>query len=89
MAVCHNLREKRHKTFKGFALKGKTSTGWFFGMKLHLIFNSKGEIIRLVVTPGNVNDRKPVPDMVTGITAKLIGDKGYLSKNLFHELTKI
>ncbi|MBA3814261.1 MAG: IS982 family transposase [Alphaproteobacteria bacterium] len=86
MAVCHNLREKRHKTFKGLALKGKTSTGWFFGMKLHVIFNTKGEIVRLVVTPGNVNDRKPVPDMVKGITAKLIGDKGYLSKNLFHDL---
>jgi hypothetical protein len=86
MAVCHNLREKRHKTFKGLAAKGKTSTEWFFGMKLHMIFNTKGEIIRLTITPGNVNDRTPVPHMVRALEAKLIGDKGYLSKKLFQEL---
>ncbi len=78
MAVCHNLREKRHKVFKELAAKEKTSTGWFFGLKLHMIFNTNGEIIRLSITKGNVNDRNPVPDMVNGITAKLIGDKGYL-----------
>ena len=86
MAVCHGLREKRHKTFKGLAAKGKTSTGWFFGLKLHLIVNTKGEIVRLVITPGNVDDREPVPDMMKGIVAKLIGDKGYLSKKLFQQL---
>jgi transposase len=86
MAVCHGLREKRHKTFKGLAAKGKTSTGWFFGMKIHLIINTKGEIVRLVITPGNVDDRKPVPDMMKDIVAKLIGDKGYLSKKLFQQL---
>ena len=86
MAVCHNLREWKHKVFKGLALKGKTSTGWFFGMKIHMIFNTKGEIARVVITPGNVNDRKPVPHMVKGLVAKLIGDKGYLSKRLFQEL---
>lgn len=85
-AVCHNLRERKHKTFKGLAAKGKTSTGWFFGMKLHMIFNTKGEIVRLTLTKGNINDRAPVPDMVKGLSAKLIGDKGYLSKKLFQEL---
>ena len=77
MAVCHNLRESQHKTFKGLAAKGKTSTGWFFGFKLHMIFNTKGDIVRLCITPGNVGDRTPVLDMMTGITAKLIGDRGY------------
>lgn len=86
MAVCHNLREKRHKVFKGLAAKGRTSTGWFFGLKIHLIFNTHGEIVRLAITPGNVNDKAPVIDMVKGITAKLIGDKGYLSRNLFQQL---
>ncbi|MBL0941556.1 MAG: IS982 family transposase, partial [Alphaproteobacteria bacterium] len=86
MAVCHNLRERKHKTFKGLAAKGKTSTGWFFGMKIHIIFNTKGEIIRLVITPGNVSDKKPVRHMVKGLKAKLIGDKGYLSKRLFQDL---
>ena len=88
MAVCHNLRERKHKTFKGFAAKGKTSTGWFFGMKLHMIFNTKGEIVRLTITPGNTNDRTPVPHMIKDLIAKLIGDKGYLSKKLFQQLFK-
>lgn len=88
MAVCHNLREKKHKVFKGLAAKGKTSTGWFFGLKIHLIFNTHGEIVRLAITPGNVNDKTPVIEMVKGITAKLIGDKGYLSRNLCQHLFK-
>lgn len=51
-AVCHDLRERKHKTFKGLAAKGRTSTGWFFGMKLHMIFNTKGDIVHLAITPG-------------------------------------
>jgi len=86
MAVCHNLRERKHKVFKGLAAKGRTSTGWFFGLKIHLIFNTRGEIVRLAITPGNVNDKTPVTDMIKGITAKLIGDKGYLSQKLFQQL---
>jgi len=86
MAVCHNLREKRHKVFKGLAKKGRTSTGWFFGFKLHFVFNTHGEIVRMQITSGNVNDRSPVLSIMKGISAKLIGDKGYLSKKLSAEL---
>jgi hypothetical protein len=86
MPVCHNLRERRHKVFKGLAKKGKTSTGWFFGFKLHFILNTFGEIVSMSVTGGNVNDRSPVMDLVKGITGKLIGDKGYISKTLSTEL---
>lgn len=86
MAVCHNLRINRHRTFEGLAMRGKTSTGWFFGFKLHMLFNTKGELVRLSITPGNVDDRTPVPDMLQGIMAKLIGDKGYLSQSLFEQL---
>jgi hypothetical protein len=84
--VCHTKREKKHKVFKGLAAKGKTSTGWFFGLKLHMIFNTRGEIVRLVITPGNSDDRAPVRDMVKGLIGKLIGDKGYLSQKLFEDL---
>jgi len=51
-----------------------------------LIFNTHGEIVRLAITPGNINDKTPVLDMAKGITAKLIGDKGYLSRKLFQQL---
>ena len=58
--------KKRHKVFKGLAKKGKTSTGWFFGFKLHFILNTFGEIVSMTITGGNVNDRSPVMDMVKG-----------------------
>ena len=86
MPVCHSKREKKHKVFKGLAAKGKTSTGWFFGFKLQMIFNTRGEIVRLMITPGNTDDRSPVRDMVRGLMGKLIGDKGYLSCKLFEDL---
>ncbi len=34
--------------------------GWFFGFKLHLIINDRGEILNFMFTPGNVDDRKPL-----------------------------
>jgi len=56
--------------------------GWFYGFKLHLIINEKGEILACQVTPGNVDDRKPIPKMTEGVTGKLFGDKGYISEKL-------
>jgi hypothetical protein len=45
LAVCHNARIHQHKVFQGLATLGKTSTGWFFGFKLHLVFNDHGELL--------------------------------------------
>lgn len=86
ITVCHIRREKSHKVFKGLAAKGCTSTGWFFGFKLHLILNTDGEIVRLIITPGNTSDLEPVLKLTEGLLGKLIGDKGYLSKSLFDQL---
>lgn len=88
LAVCKNPRIHSHKVFSGLAERGKTSTGWFFGFKLHLVFNDCGELLNLVLTPGNVDDRKPVPKLVRRLFGKLFGDKGYLSKKLFEELLR-
>jgi hypothetical protein len=88
LAVCKNPRIHAHRVFSGLAERGKTSTGWFFGFKLHLIFNDWGELLNLMLTPGNVDDRKPVPKMVRKLFGKLFADKGYLSKKLFEELLR-
>jgi hypothetical protein len=88
LAVCKNPRIHSHKVFSGLAARGKTSTGWFFGFKLHLIFNDRGELLNLRLTSGNVDDRKPVPQMVRKLFGKLFADKGYLSKKLFEELLR-
>jgi len=86
IAVCHNRRITRHRVFAGLAQRGKTSMGWFYGFKLHLIVNECGELIALQITPGNVDDRQPVPKLCRDLFGKLFGDKGYLSHALFREL---
>jgi len=84
--VCHNIRIPRHKVFEGIAKRGKSTMGWFYGFKLHLIINHKGEILGTKLTAGNVDDRKPVPEMAKGLFGKLYGDKGYVSKALKSKL---
>jgi len=88
LVVCKNPRIHSHKVFTGLAERGKTSTGWFFGFKLHLVFNDRGELLNLMLTPGNVDDRKPVPRMVRKLFGKLFADKGYISKSLHEELLR-
>jgi hypothetical protein len=85
---CHIRREKQHKTFKDLATKGHTSTGWFFGFKLHLIINDKGEILDFMFTQGNVDDREPLKsnNFHKRIFGKLFGNKGYIGKDLFEQL---
>jgi len=82
LCVCKNIRIPRHKTFVDEAGRGKSSTGWFYGFKLHLIINDRGEILSFCITPGNVDDRKPVPKLVKQLVGKLFGDRGYISKKL-------
>ena len=86
LTVCHVRRISSHRVFRKMAKRGKTSTGWFFGFKLHLVINEKGEILAFMLTAGNVDDRKPVPFLLDGLWGKCIGDKGYLSSKLFEEL---
>lgn len=60
--------------------------GWFYGFKLHLVINHKGEILATKLTAGNVDDRKPVPELVRDLWGKLYGDKGYVSQALGDKL---
>lgn len=84
--VCLNQRIASHKVFAGLAERGKTSTGWFFGFKLHLVINDRGELLNALLTPGNVDDRKPVPKLVRKLFGKVFGDKGYISQPLYELL---
>jgi hypothetical protein len=86
LVVCHNRRIHSHKVFKQVARRGKTSMGWFYGFKLHLVVNDRGELLAFRLTPGNVDDREPVPALTNGLSGKLIGDRGYISQPLFNLL---
>lgn len=86
--VCHIKRERQHKVFRGVAIKGQCSIGWFFGFKLHIVISDKGEIIDFLFTPGNTDDRQPLRDknFHKKLFGKLFGDKGYISQSLFEEM---
>ncbi|MFM7331564.1 MAG: IS982 family transposase [Brachymonas sp.] len=82
LAVCDNLRIRRHKVFEGIAQRGKSSTGWFYGFKLHAIINHLGELVGIKLTAGNVDDRKALKGMAAtdSLFGKLFADKGYIAK---------
>lgn len=82
LCVCHNLRIPQHKVFFDCARRGQSSMGWFYGFKLHLVINDCGELLGCYLTPGNVDDRRPVPRMVKDLWGRLFGDKGYISQPL-------
>jgi hypothetical protein len=88
LVVCHNRRIRRHKVFRGLAARGKSSMGWFYGFKLHLIVNEKGELVSFLITPGNTPDNniETVTKLASRMTGKLFGDRGYISKDLFASL---
>lgn len=86
LAVCDNRRIHQHKVFAGIAARGKTTMGWFFGFKLHLVVNDRGELLGFCLTPGNRHDIKVLPKLVKRLFGKLFGDRGYLSQALFEQL---
>jgi hypothetical protein len=88
LAVCHNRRIAQHRVFRALAQRGKTSLGWFYGFKLHLVVNDHGELLACQLTPGNTDDRRPVPTLAKRLRGRLFGDKGYLSQPLTHELLR-
>lgn len=88
LRVCKPQRIHAHKVFRGIATRGHCSMGWFFGFKLHLICNERGELLNFVFTPANTDDREPLDyaSFMKNVKGKLVGDKGYLSQKLFERL---
>ncbi len=86
--VCHNKRVKRNRVFKDYAVVGRSTMGWYFGFKLRLIVNERGEVLNFMLTKANVDNRDAnvfnrLSDNVFG---KLFADKGYISQGLFDRL---
>ena len=88
LKVCHNRRITQHRVFTGLAARGKTSVGWFYGFKLHLVVNHNGELLNVILSAGNMDDRRPVPQLLAGLFGKVYGDKGYISQPLMETLVK-
>ena len=82
--VCHNKRIKRNKVFKDLAQVGKSTMGWFYSFKLHIVINEKGKILNFAVIQANVDDRQPLKNesFLRAVFGKLFADKGYISQKL-------
>jgi hypothetical protein len=86
LAVCPNRRVHAQSVFAGWATRGKTSRGWCYGFKRHLIVNDEGAHLAFCLTPGHVDDRKPVPTLPQRLWGQLFGDRGYISQALHDTL---
>jgi hypothetical protein len=86
--VCRNRRIKRNRVFENIAKIGKNTMGWFYGFKLHLACNDKGELLSFCLTSANVDDRdfQTIQTLTKKLFGKLFGDKGYISASLFETL---
>ena len=88
LPVCHLKRSKRNKIFREIAQYGRTSVGWFFGLKIHLVINNLGEMIAFKITRGNFHDGAAAKSLLLSLEGLAFGDKGYIGKKLFDELLK-
>ena len=86
LRVCHHKRSSQNRVFKGLAKKCRSTMGWFYGFKLHLIVNDMGELMAFKLSQATADDRVVLPEMAQGLTGKIIGDKGYISQKLFNAL---
>lgn len=82
LPVCDNRRIHSHRVFKDIAGRGKSSTGWFYGLKLHLVINQLGQVMNFLITPASVSDNNEtvLRRLLRGLVGKCYADKGYLSK---------
>lgn len=88
IAVCHNRRIHSNKVFAGKAMRGKTSTGWFYGFKLFLIVNAFGEIVKVMFTGANVADNNihQLLKLFDKLQGWAFADKGFISQPALEQL---
>jgi hypothetical protein len=82
LPVCHRIRHRRVRLLREEgAYWGKTSKGWFFGFKLHVLRHIDGRVVNLVLTPGNWDDRAPALTLFDSVAGGVtLGDLGYRGK---------
>ena len=88
IAVCRNRRIQSHKIFFGKAMRGKTSTGWFYGCKLFLVVNAFGEIIKVMFTGAYIadNDIQQMMKLFDKLQGWAFADKGFINQSALEQL---
>lgn len=87
--VCHVKRANSNKVASGIASKKKSSMGWFYGLKLHVVCNENREIVSLQITTGSVDDRAPLEALVKHLKGLIVADAGYVGEELREKLRQM
>jgi hypothetical protein len=83
LEVCKIYREGKHKTMRLLARKSKSTTGWYYGLKLHLLCDKDGNLIRIKFTTATVDERLPLQEFMESMTESVfVADAGYVSSSL-------
>jgi hypothetical protein len=88
--VCHPIRHGRVRLLReDGAYFGKTSKGWFFGFKLHLLIAERGHVLGALLSPGNWDDRDPAPALCWAVEGgAVLADLGYRGDELADSLSE-
>lgn len=78
LEVCNIKREFSHQVMKEFASKSKSTMGWFYGFKLHIICNELMQILDCRITTAIVDDRRGLMLIWNYIFGLIVADAGYL-----------
>lgn len=81
--VCKNMRIPTHKVMKRLATRSRTTTGWFYGLKLHAVSDHNGNLLKIIFSTANVDDRKALNIFLEMLSNTLVvADAGYTSAKL-------
>jgi Transposase DDE domain len=81
--VCKIYREKRCKTMKCIATKSKSTTGWWYGLRLHVLSDKYGNLMRIKFTTATTGEREVLSEFLNQIKdSVVVADAGYVSRDL-------
>jgi hypothetical protein len=86
LKVCENGRISEHRVCKEIAARGKTTQGWFYGLKLGWVVDAQGHLLSISIRPGNTDDRKFLATLFRNLNGLAVADAGFLSKRWMHIL---
>jgi len=80
--VCLRKNADSHRTMRGCAGWGRSSKGWFYGLKMTMTRDHDGRILGIVFTLPSANDRDICRQINKDINGIIVLDAGYVSQQL-------
>lgn len=83
--VCLTKNARHHKTMKDFATWAHGPKGWYYGLKMSITTDFKGNLLAVRFTSSNADDRQTFKEMNKDMMGIFVADAGYISKDLEKE----